>query len=53
VARLVTGADEPVTIWSTYALSLLVPGLSLAMAGRDPLHRALHDRVAGTRVVRS
>jgi uncharacterized RDD family membrane protein YckC len=51
VARLITGADEPVTIWSTYALSLLVPVLSLAMAGRDPLHRALHDRVAGTRVV--
>jgi uncharacterized RDD family membrane protein YckC len=51
VARIITGADEPVTIWATYALSLLLAAVSLTMAWRDPLRRALHDRVAHTRVV--
>ena len=50
VARIILDADAPVTIAVTYALSLLVPVVSIAMAWRDPLHRALHDRIAGTRV---
>ena len=51
VARIITGADEPVTILFTYALSLLLPAVSISMAWRDPLRRALHDRVASTRVI--
>ena len=51
VARIITGADEPVTIWSMYTLSLLLPVVSISMAWRDPLARALHDRVASTRVI--
>lgn len=51
VARIITGAEEPVTIWFTYALSLLLAAVSITMAWRDPLRRALHDRVAGTRVL--
>jgi hypothetical protein len=45
--------DDPVTIGTAYALSVLIPVLSIVMAWRDPLRRALHDRVAGTRVVGS
>jgi hypothetical protein len=51
VVRIILGSDEPVTIGVSYALSLLIPVASITMAWRDPLHRALHDRVAGTRVV--
>lgn len=36
----------------TYTLSLVIPLVSIVMAWRDPLRRALHDGVAGTRVVR-
>lgn len=52
VARLILGVDDPITIGVTYALSLLIPVVSIAMACRDQQRRALHDRVAGTRVVR-
>ncbi|MBW0118067.1 RDD family protein [Pseudonocardia abyssalis] len=51
VARLILGADDPVVTWTTYALSLAVPVVSVVTALRDPRQRALHDRVAGTRVV--
>lgn len=51
VARLILGADDPVVTWTTYGLSLAIPLLSVTMALRDPRQRALHDRVAGTRVV--
>lgn len=51
VARIITGADEPVTILFAYALALLLPTVSITMAWRDPLRRALHDRIAGTRVI--
>ena len=52
VARLILGVDQQVTIGVTYALSVLIPVVSVVMMARDPLRRALHDRVAGTRVVR-
>lgn len=51
VARLILGVDDPVTIGATYTLSLLIPVVSITMAGRDQQRRALHDRIAGTRVV--
>ncbi|WP_222192224.1 RDD family protein [Modestobacter italicus] len=51
VARIIAEVDAPVTVATTYGLSLLVPAVSLAIAWRDPAHRALHDLVAGTRVV--
>lgn len=50
-ARLALDADAVVTTSAAYALSLVVPAVSVTMAWRDPLRRALHDRVAGTRVV--
>ncbi|OMQ16057.1 hypothetical protein A7K94_0205160 [Modestobacter sp. VKM Ac-2676] len=52
VARIIAEVDAPVTVATTYALSLLIPAVSIAIAWRDPAHRALHDLVAGTRVVR-
>jgi uncharacterized RDD family membrane protein YckC len=51
VARLILGVDDPVVTWTAYALSLAIPLLSVTTALRDPHKRALHDRVAGTRVV--
>lgn len=51
VARLILDVDDPVTTWGSDALSLLLAALTIGMAWRDPQHRALHDRVAGTRVV--
>lgn len=51
VAPLILGADDSITIGVAYTLSLLIAVASIAMACRDPQHRALHDRVAGTRVV--
>ena len=53
VARVIAGVDAPVTVAVTYALSLLIPAVSIGIAWRDPAHRALHDLVAGTRVVRT
>ena len=53
VARLILGVDAPVFIAVTYTLSLAVPAVSIVMARRDPQRRALHDRVAGTRVVQT
>lgn len=53
VARIILEVDAPVTIAVTYVLSLLIPVISIAVAWRDPLHRALHDRAAGTRVART
>lgn len=52
VARLILGVDEPAITWTTDALSLVIPAVSLTMALADPQRRALHDRVAGTRVIR-
>jgi uncharacterized RDD family membrane protein YckC len=51
VARLILGGEELATIWTTDALSLLIATGSIVAACRDPWGRALHDRVAGTRVV--
>jgi uncharacterized RDD family membrane protein YckC len=48
VARIILEVDAPATIALTYSLSLLIPLVSIAIAWRDPLHRALHDRAAGT-----
>lgn len=53
VARIVVDADAPGTIAATYALSLVLAALSIVLAWRDPAQRALHDRVAGTLVVRA
>lgn len=52
VARWILRVDQPATIGVSYALSVLIPVVSVVMMVRDPLRRALHDRVAGTRVVR-
>jgi uncharacterized RDD family membrane protein YckC len=52
VARLALEVHQPATIAVSYGLAVLLPGVSLAVAWRDPAHRALHDRVAGTRVIR-
>jgi len=51
VARMILGADDVVTLGITYTLSLLVPVVSIAMAWRDPLRRAAHDRIVGTRMI--
>lgn len=51
VARLMLGIDAPVTISVTYALSVLIPIVSVVMIWRDPRRRALHDRMAGTRAI--
>ena len=51
VARIILETPDMVVVAVTYALSLIIPVVSIAMAWRDPLRRALHDRVAGTRVV--
>lgn len=53
VARLFLGVDAPVVIAVTYILSLAIPCASVVMAWRDDQHRALHDRLAGTRVVQA
>jgi len=53
VARLILGVGAPVVIAVPYILSLTIPCVSIVMAWRDDQHRALHDRVAGTRVVRA
>lgn len=52
VARAILGTDGRVVMAVTYGLSLLLPLVSVVMAWRDPWQRALHDRIAGTRVVR-
>jgi uncharacterized RDD family membrane protein YckC len=51
-ARLIAGSALTPAILACYGLSLAVPVVSVAGALRDPHGRALHDRVAGTRVVR-
>jgi uncharacterized RDD family membrane protein YckC len=53
VARAIVGADEPIVMATTYALSLVLPAVSIWLAWRDPLGRSLHDRVAATLVVRA
>ena len=53
VARLILGVDAPVVIAATYILSLAIPCASIVMAWRDDQHRALHDRLAGTRVIQA
>ena len=51
MSRLILKLDAPLIIGATYSLSLFVALLSVGMAWRDPLRRALHDRAAGTLVV--
>jgi uncharacterized RDD family membrane protein YckC len=57
--RVVSAEDEPLTIGLALlrVVALLVgalpAGLGLVPAGFDRAHRALHDRLAGTRVVRT
>jgi uncharacterized RDD family membrane protein YckC len=51
VTRLVLGSGNPVVTWGANALAYLLPAVSVTMALRDRQGRALHDRVAGTRVV--
>jgi uncharacterized RDD family membrane protein YckC len=53
VVRLALRPDQPVSLAVTCSLvlALVLPVASLAVAVRDPAHRALHDVVAGTRVV--
>jgi uncharacterized RDD family membrane protein YckC len=53
VARLILGVDAPVVITVTYLLSLAIPCASIVMAWRDGQHRALHARLAGTRVIQA
>jgi hypothetical protein len=53
VVRIILEVDAPVVIGLTYVLSLAIPVLSMAMAWRDQLHRAMHDRAARTRVIRA
>ncbi len=53
VARAILDPEDVGTMAVAYALSLLIPAGSILMAWRDPEHRAAHDRLAGTRVVRA
>jgi uncharacterized RDD family membrane protein YckC len=55
VARILLDPTATATAFVvvTYALSLVLPVVSVVMAWRDPWRRALHDRVAGTRVTTS
>lgn len=39
VARLIVGVDLSRAVWATYALSLLLPAASIAMAWREPVLR--------------
>jgi uncharacterized RDD family membrane protein YckC len=48
---LILGIDDVVTIAVTDGLALGIAALTVVVAIRDPQRRALHDRVAGTRVV--
>ena len=50
VARIMLGVRQPWVGWPCYLASLTVPAVSVALALRDPAGRALHDRIAGTRV---
>ncbi|MDN5860366.1 MAG: RDD family protein [Pseudonocardia sp.] len=51
VARLILGIDDPITIGTAYGLAVLIVAVTVVMAVRDPAGRALHDRLAATRVV--
>lgn len=51
VGRIMLGVRQPWLVWPCYVGSLAGPVVSVAQALRDPAGRALHDRVAGTRVV--
>ena len=53
VARAILDPEDVGTTAVTYTLSLLLPAARILMARRDPEHRAAHDRLAGTRVVRA
>ena len=52
VTRMNLNVPYPAVIYPTYVGSLAVPATSVLLALRDPAGRALHDRIAGTRVVR-
>ena len=51
VVRSILSVDEHAIINATLALAMAMPVVSLLVAWRDPQHRALHDLVAGTRVI--
>lgn len=51
VVRSILSVDAPALINTTFTLAIATPAVSLFVAWRDPQHRALHDLVAGTRVV--
>jgi uncharacterized RDD family membrane protein YckC len=50
-ARWFRGVDPSAPVWAAYWLSLAMATASVAVALRDRQGRALHDLVAGTRVV--
>lgn len=52
VTRMTLNIPQPAVTYPTYVGSLAVPATSVFLALRDPAGRALHDRIAGTRVVR-
>jgi uncharacterized RDD family membrane protein YckC len=47
----ISGVNLSPTLWTVCALAVLLPALSIAMVWRGPQARALHDWLAGTRVV--
>ncbi len=49
-ARFTTGREPSPAVWAAYGLSSVLAAADIAAALRDPHSRALHDRVAGTRV---
>jgi uncharacterized RDD family membrane protein YckC len=50
VVRLAQGRESP-AVWALQGLSLVLAGADVVTALRDPRGRAVHDLVAGTRVV--
>lgn len=51
VTRMIVRDDRSPAVWAVDGLSNLLAVAAVVMAVRDPAGRALHDRVAGTRVV--
>lgn len=51
VGRMILGVRQPWVVWPCYVASLTGPAVSVSLALRDPAGRALHDRIAGTRVI--
>ena len=51
IARMMRQDQRSPITWPAYVASLAIPLVSVVLALRDPVGRALHDRAAGTRVV--